>query len=237
MWSPYGGNSNKAPNEDSIEMEFDDTNLFRLNRFSGIDRVEGGPRLVYGLKWGSFKKTGGKSNVFIGQSFRPKTDDTYATGSGLENKFSDIVTRMEISPGPHLNATYRSRIDADDFSPKRNEIGLSAGIAAFRVSGSYVYMESQTDSEFNSREELNLTATSQIDRYWRSGFNATNDMDAREFRRAGMYLTYEDECVVFTTKVNRSFFSDRDLKPTDSITFSLILKTIGEIRTDGYVIQ
>ena len=43
--SPYGGNSSKIPNEDSIDLEFDDTNLFSDNRFTGFDRVEGGPRI------------------------------------------------------------------------------------------------------------------------------------------------------------------------------------------------
>ena len=237
MLSPYGGNSDKIPNEDSIEMEFDDTNLFRLNRFSGLDRVEGGLRLIYGLKWGAFKKNGSKSNIFIGQSWRPKVDDTYAKGSGLEDKFSDIVTRMEVSPRQYLKATYRGRVDIDDFSSKRNEIGLSAGVPAFRIASNYIYMEGQTDSEFTGREELELITTSQIDRYWKSGFNATSDMDAGEMRTAGMYFTYEDECVVFTTKINRSFFTDRDLKPTDSIIFSLVLKTIGEVSTDAYKIQ
>jgi len=237
MWSPYGGNSNKIPNEDSIELEFDDTNLFRSNRFSGLDRVEGGPRLIYGLKWGSFKEQGGKSNIFIGQSWRPKTDDTYATGSGLEDNFSDIVMRMEVSPGPHLKVSYRSRIEIEGISPKRNEIGLSAGVPAFRVNGNYIYMEGQAGSEFTGREELVLASTSQIDRYWRSGFNATRDMNASEMRTAGMYLTYEDECVVFTTKMNRSFFADRDVEPRDSITFSLVLKTLGEIRNEAYVSQ
>ena len=233
MWSPYGGNSDKIPNEDSIELEFDDTNLFRTNRFSGLDRVEGGPRLIYGLKWGAFKENGGKSSVFIGQSWRPKKDDTYATGSGLEDNFSDIVARMEISPGEHLKATYRTRIDANNLSPKRNEIGLSAGIPVFSVSGNYIYMEGQTDSEFSGREELDLTATSRLNHDWRSGLNATRDMDASEMRTAGMYLTYEDECVVFTTRLNRTFFEDRDLEPTDSFTFNLVLKTLGEVHTGG----
>jgi LPS-assembly protein len=236
MWSPYGGNHNKIPNEDSIEMEFDDTNLFRSNRFSGLDRVEGGPRLIYGLKWGSFMDKVGKSNIFIGQSWRPKTDDTYAKGSGLEENFSDIVTRMEVSPGPHLKASYRNRIHIDDMIPKRNEVSLSTGIPLFRVSGNYIYMEGQADSEFTGREELQLAATSQIDRYWRSGFNATRDMNASEMRTAGMYLTYEDECVVFVTKMNRSYFTDRDLEPTDSFTFNLVLKTIGQINDQSYIL-
>jgi LPS-assembly protein len=46
--APTVGNSqfNKYPNEDSLDLEFTDTNLFSLNRFPGIDRLEGGERAV-----------------------------------------------------------------------------------------------------------------------------------------------------------------------------------------------
>ena len=42
--SPYGGNSDKIPNEDSLDVEFDENNLLRANRFPGLDRIEGGDR-------------------------------------------------------------------------------------------------------------------------------------------------------------------------------------------------
>lgn len=233
IWSPYGGNSIDIPNEDSIELEFDDTNLFRTNRFSGLDRVEGGPRMVYGLKWGAFGSDGGKSSVFIGQSWRPKTDDTYADGSGLENNFSDVVARMNVSPGPHFTASYRTRLSQEDLTPSRHEIAGSAGVPALRVGGNYTFLQRQSGSEFAGRQELDLTMSSQIDRFWRTGLNGKRDIDASEMRTASMHLTYEDECVVFTSRLSRTFFQDRDLEPTDSITFNLVLKTLGEVKTGG----
>ncbi|HEB79785.1 MAG TPA: LPS-assembly protein LptD, partial [Rhodospirillales bacterium] len=54
IYSPYGGNLEKIPNEDSLDFEFDDTSLFSSSRYAGIDRVEGGPRFNYGLKWGLY---------------------------------------------------------------------------------------------------------------------------------------------------------------------------------------
>ena len=50
-------------------------------------------------------------------------------------------------------------------------------------------------------------------------------------RTAGFNLTYENECMIFRTDVTRTFFEDRDLKPTDAINFRLVLKTIGEAQT------
>ena len=49
--APNGSNPDDIPNEDSLDFEFDDTNLFSLNRFPGRDRVDPGSRLDYGLKW------------------------------------------------------------------------------------------------------------------------------------------------------------------------------------------
>ena len=45
--APQAGTSqnDKYPNEDSLDLEFTDANLFGFNRFPGIDRLEGGVRL------------------------------------------------------------------------------------------------------------------------------------------------------------------------------------------------
>ena len=42
---------------------------------------------------------------------------------------------------------------------------------------------------------------------------------------------YENECIIFNTQLSRSFFEDRDLKPTDAVIFQLTLKTLGPIST------
>lgn len=231
VWSPYGGNPDDIPNEDSIELEFDDTNLFSTNRYSGLDRVEAGPRLTYGLNWGIFGKGGGSTKVFAGQSWRPKEDSNYANGSGLESNFSDIVARVDIKPGNHLDLSYRTRFSPESFSPNRNEVKISTGIPAFKVNANYVFLDQQTESEFAGREELNYSISSTINRFWRAGFSGVRDMAANEFRTAGLSLVYEDECVTFTTNATRTFFEDRDIEPTDSITFRILLKTLGEVHS------
>jgi len=82
--APNGGNPSKIPNEDSQDFEFDHTNLFTNNRFTGLDRVESGPRLNYGLRMGFYGQGGGRTTLLIGQSARLREDDTFDLGSGLE---------------------------------------------------------------------------------------------------------------------------------------------------------
>lgn len=229
--SPYGGNPDKIPNEDSLNFEFDDTNLFSANRFPGIDKVEGGPRVNYGFKWGVFGQQGGFTSLLVGQSYRYKADDTFGTGSGLEDNFSDIVARLHVSPKKNLDIYYRTRLSKDNLKARRNEITLSAGPSSLNLNARYIYFDRQEGSEFEGREELNSSLSSQLSRYWRGGLSSTLDMDDNEFRTMQMNLTYENECLLFSTNLTRTTFEDRDLRPNNSIMFRIMFKTLGEIST------
>ncbi|NQV46198.1 MAG: LPS-assembly protein LptD [Rhodospirillaceae bacterium] len=235
--SPYGGNSDKIPNEDSRNFEFDDTNLFNTNRFSGIDRFEGGPRLNYGFKWGVFGREGGNTTLLLGQSYRYKADDTFAAGSGLEDNFSDIVGRIHVSPGEGLNMYYRTRLDKDTYEVRRNEVDLTAGGPALNLSTRYIFFDSENNSEYPGREEISSTVSSQFTSTWRGSIGATRDMAERDMRSASMGLTYEDECFVFSSTLSRAFFQNRDLHPEDSIIFRIVFKTLGEFSSDVNVIN
>jgi LPS-assembly protein len=233
--APNGGNSDKIPNEDSTDFEFDETNLFSFNRFSGIDRVEGGSRINYGLKWGLFGEGGGSTTMFFGQTYRLRADSTFGAGSGLEDNLSDIVGSISVSPGSYLDVLYRTRFSTDNLSPNRNEMSFKAGVPAFNVNGSYSFLDQQEDSEFSGREEMNLSASTVINRFWRGNVHAVRDMQSSEMRSLSLDAIYENECVVFTSRLTRTFFEDRDLKPTDAITFHLVLKTIGEVRSGASI--
>jgi len=229
--SPYGGNPTNIPNEDSTELEFDETNLFSINRFSGLDKVEGGPRLSYGLKWDLYGDSDAKTRFFLGQSYRPKADDTFATGSGLEDNFSDIVGRAKISPNSYFNLQYRTRFSAIDFAPNRNEAELTFGVPAFNVNTNYISLEGQENSQFSGREEINFVVNSKFNRFWLGDLNMARNVATNEMQSIGLNLIYEDECLMFTTSIGRNFSKDRDIKPTDLIVFRLMLKTLGETQT------
>lgn len=228
--SPYGGNPDTIPNDDSPEFEFDDTNLFSSNRFPGLDLVEGGPRVNYGLRWGIYGLGGGHTSFLIGQSVRMHADDTFTEGSGLEDHVSDIVARAEISPGDYFDLTYKTRIDKEDFEVKRNEVSLSAGPDAFRLGSSYVFFDQQPNSEFStSREEIRSNAAVKLNRFWRTEGAFVYDLEADEARSLGLNLIYEDECLVFNTRFGRTFYEDRDIEPADTIYFTIGFKTLGEV--------
>lgn len=217
--TPYGGNPSRIPNEDSQSFEFDDTNLFSLSRFPGLDRYDSGPRLNYGLKLGAYGNSGGYTEVLAGQSLRPKRDDTFAPGSGLIEPESDYVGRLTVAPSRFLNLTDRVRLDQESGSLRRHEVIASAGPEALRLSLSYALLDRAlfTD-ELQDREAIGVGLTSRLTKYW--WFTASHlrniGNDGGSLRSFGG-LRYTDECFDILLFVDRTFVVDRDIRPSTTI--------------------
>ncbi|MHA1151076.1 MAG: LPS-assembly protein LptD [Alphaproteobacteria bacterium] len=226
--APNGSNPGKIPNEDSQDFEFDDNNLFSLNRFTGVDRVTSGSRADYGLKWTVTGDGGGWASAFVGQSYRLHNDSVFEEGSGVEDKLSDIVGRVEIKPTYALDLRYRFRIDKDDFSARRNEFDLRIGPPALSLDLGYVFIDPDAQAdEFGGREELAWLLHSRLSKYWSAFGGIRVDIEEDETREARIGLTYDDECFRIQAVGRRSFFSDREIEPEDSVYVNFVFKHLG----------
>jgi LPS-assembly protein len=227
--APNGGNPDKVPNEDSIDFEFDDTNVFRATRFTGLDRVEGGQRAYYGVKGAVYGPGGGSLSAFIGQSYRVRQDSTFAEGSGLDKNFSHFVGRVGISPGRLVDILYRFRIDNEDFTPKRNEVSASIGPPALNLKATYLFIDQQgpTD-EFPDRQEIKAAISSKLTSNWSFAASTRRNLEpdggALNYR---MNLDYVDDCFTFGVSYTKTFTEDRDVRPTETIFFKIQLKNLG----------
>ncbi len=228
--APNGSNPGDIPNEDSQDFEFDDTNLFKLNRFAGHDRVDSGTRFDYGLKWtGSFSDAG-SAGAFIGQSYRlSENRDVFAEGSGLEDNFSDIVGRVQVRPLENLDLLYRFRLDKDNLRAQRSELDANIGPPALNLDLSYFFIngDSSTD-EFGDREEVRFGINSRISENWSIGFSHRRDLISDRALRSAVSLTYQDECFLIEGVAQRSNYRDRDVEDDDSIFVRVVFRHLGE---------
>ena len=231
--APNGGNSDKIPNEDSQGIEFDETSLFSANRFSGRDRVEGGQRVVYGLRTGLFGRSGGGSTLTVGQSYRFQESSPFEKGTGLEDQFSDIVASLQIAPSRFVDLLYKTRFDKDSFRARRTEITTVAGPRAFKIDFNYVFFA--RNNEFADREEITGGVTSQITDRWSARVDTRRDLTSGGGALSyGASLIYECDCMNFELKYRRNFTQDRDVPPTESLLFRMTLKSLGQVSSAVY---
>lgn len=233
--APVLGDQSRFPNEDSRGFDLDTTNLFRPNRFTGIDRLEGGQRVNYGFNADIARFTGGRAAVSIGQSYRLQEQAAFPTGSGLEDRFSDIVGRLYFSPHPWFATSYRFQLDKDDFEAQRSLVDLSLGPRALRASVSYTFLDrtTQTVQPFDI-EQVSTVVSANLTPYWRVQVRDVRSLSDDAGQLLGdVALIYEDECLLAGVDFSRRRIGNRDNPPDDAIIFRVVFRNLGEIRARG----
>ncbi len=228
--SPNGGNSDRIPNEDSLGFELDEINVFRPNRMHGLDRVEGGVRGAYGLRWQALSPQGGSVTASVAQGWRARDDSTFRNSSGFQDTLSDYLGRLDLTPSPNLSLLNRIRIDKDDGRIRRNENALSAGSPILRASVSYLMYDRIEDDDitFDRQHYVSWTVSSALTRHWSVLGGVSYDLDDSGGPLSwDARLVYDDECFAFVTDMRRNYTYDRDYLAGYSLTFNVVFKTLG----------
>ena len=132
------------PNEDSLDLEFTDANLFALNRFTGVDRLEGGMRANVALHGAWMFPAGGSVDALIGQGYRLKKDWRFPQISGLRDTASDIVSHLSCTPNQYFDVTSRQRFDTHDARSTSPTPSPRRGRRLLRFSAGYIYTTHQS---------------------------------------------------------------------------------------------
>ncbi|WP_372422124.1 LPS-assembly protein LptD [Salinarimonas chemoclinalis] len=255
------------PNEDSQSFVFDDTGLFEWDKFTGFDRSEGGVRGNYGVQYTFTGTRGLYLHAMLGQSVHIAGRNAFAerglldigTGSGLENRFSDVVGRFEVSPFRGLRAGARARFDNDDFSVKRLEADLTGVVGPFSATVYYARLSPQPELGYTTaREGITASSTLYVTQNWFMTGDISVDLDkyrndtSRGFDSDAITSMtigagYEDECTIFTVQLtsrpiagatsgqryNRTILARLELLTLGSVGFSQDLSQdpLGRTRT------
>ncbi len=237
-----GLKAQRIPNEDSLDFEFTDANLFALNRYPGIDRLEGGTRINYGLH-GAWSVGSTTVDGLVGQSYRFQKDDSFPVGSGLERRASDIVGRATFIPANWLDITARTRLDNRNLNVRFADAVASVGAPVFRVSAGYIrtatnpynlYEQAAIPaSYFIPRDEITVGASTRFREYSVTGY-ARRDLRSQQMTSAGVRGTYEDECFIFDVNVNRRYTSLNGDRGATLVLFQLTFKTVGQFGFNAF---
>lgn len=216
-------------NEDSVAFEFDETNLFRANKFPGFDLYEGGQRMNAGLRATARYDNGFNGTVLVGRSLRRQADDIFPLRTGLRPKASDWVVAAQANmPGVALYA--RSRLDNDTGAVRRFEAG--ADVSNRFGNGSVRYLRDNLDISGVKQENLDARGQINLTSRWAVSVYGARDMQNDVWRRRDIGVVYTDDCVRVEAIYQREDqFTNtplgRSLRTNDSIVFRLTLATLG----------
>lgn len=221
-----GGNPPGAPNEDSVAYELDANNLFETSRFAGLDRVETGPRLIYGVDnhWGDATATTWR--LFLGQSLRQYDDNELPQSGGASTPVSDWVGYAEGSPTDWFTFTNRFRLDNATFDVRRLDSGIQLGqYGDWKpwLRSTYSFLDNDTE---NLTTNLNIPLT-----YVTDGlrFKAGSQHDLRQGNtlEAEGGLVYRRDCYEISFITRRRGFVNGSIQPSTDYLLNVQLLTLG----------
>ncbi|MES1990183.1 MAG: LPS-assembly protein LptD [Pseudomonadota bacterium] len=233
--SPNVNNTDKIPNEDSLNVEFDDTNLFSENRFPGYDRWESGSRASAGVRYSLYGKDGAQASFLFGQSFRTQEDDSFSAFSGLRDQQSDYVGSTQIAPSDDFLIVHRYRLDQASFKFRRNEINLlgRAGPLAMQLGYAYFAQDPFVTAATGAREEVNMGGILKLSEYWRLFGSTTHDISNKETISNRFGIGYQDECFGLAVGYYRSNISYQDIERSDTVLVEITFKNLGSTGTSS----
>jgi len=237
--APTGINDDDIPNEDSLDLEFDDTNLFEESRFPGLDLVEEGSRVSYGLRFAAIGDTGEKVNALFGQSLRFQEDDQFDADTGLDGRFSDYVGRIEFTPDTWFSGRYRFRLDRDTLNPVRNEVRATVGPPRLQAFANYLSLEddpSVSEEEFVEREEITAGLQLGLGDHVTVRAQTRRDLQADSTVANTFGLIYRHPCLVLIAGVEQQFTEDRDAGDGTTVSLRLTFQNLGEVGGETSVI-
>lgn len=227
--SPYDGSQNAIPNEDSLDLDFDETILFTgESRFAGLDRFEAGPRLNAGIRYDFTSENGFGVEAVYGRVFRTRDNTAFSDTSGLRNADSDHVGALRLRFDPYFDVTARFRADQNDFDLERREIYARASYGAVSAVGSYAFIAEDAFSGFNSdREEISGKAIVRVTEEVSIYGAARHDLEEGRLVDADGGVIYENECCYIDFSVKRRNNDDRDAEDGTNFGLTFRLKSLG----------
>ena len=212
-------------NEDSVAFEFDETTLFRPNKFPGYDLYEDGVRLNVAGRAGVMWDDGRRANFLLGRSFRTQENAVFTDRSGLRNKTSDWIVAADAQPMKGLSVFARARLDHVSLNVHRLEAGANA---SSRFGNGFVrYLTDDFDINGVKRENLDLGGEVYLGKNYGVSVYGNRDLNRAAWVIRDYGVFYRDDCLRVDVIYRREDTIIGRLLPSESVSVRLTLATLG----------
>ena len=221
-------NNSKIINEDSQEPELSTSNLFSINRFTGIDRVEYGKRINYGVKVNISGLNINNISAVVGQSYRLSNNiSDFDKKSGLRHRTSDYVSQISINPTDNLYIVNNLRLDRGTLLPMRHAITVGGHYKKISMENVYIAQNKHIAANNTSHnKEIFLNVGYQISDLWNISGSIHRKLGKRKGRafnpmiKNEIMLQYSGDCLGCSLRLRKDYDNIKDLKPSTSYQFT-----------------
>tara|TARA_B110000027_G_C16116001_1_gene300117 strand:+ start:1091 stop:3472 length:2382 start_codon:yes stop_codon:yes gene_type:complete len=222
----YSPNTVKDLSDDETRIDTD--NIFSLNRLSKNDIVESGASMTYGAE---FTKTNMESldiiDVKIANIIRAKEEEKLPHGSTLGKKTSDIFGSLNYNPNKYISTGYdfalKNNLSENNYEILKSQLKINNIVTSFEylnvnnTSGKESFLSNKTAYTINKSTNLS--------------FETRKNKKTKLTEFYNLIYQYRNDCLIAAIEYNKDYYSDRDLKPEETIFIKLTIIPFGETRS------
>ena len=212
-------NPGDMKNHSGSERKINSDNIFQINRLGIDDSLESGSSITAGIDLKSEDKKNNDKFVQLklASVFRDKEEENIPTQTSLNKKNSNIFGSVDYSFSKYLNIDYNFAVDDKINTFKYNSVGLDLSINNFVTKFNFI----EEDSELG-----NTNVFENITKYNINNQNAVTfktrrnrELDLTEYYN--LVYEYKNDCLTAGIKFNKTYYEDRDLKPSQNLMFTI----------------
>ncbi len=223
MYSP-----NKNRNNQNLDRKINIQNVYSQNRLSLDDSVEGGQSLTVGTEYKITNKN--NKNLFsanIASVLRDKNENSLPSKSTINNKTSDFIGSIIFEPNKNINLDYNFSLDNDLGSTNYNLLKTDFIVNKFITSFEYLQEDDEVGSESYFSNEMKLALNNSSSLSYKTRRNRKTDLT----EYYNLIYEYKNDCLTAAIQYNKEYYSDKDLKPTEEIFFSISIMPFSKINS------
>ena len=205
-------------NHASTERKVNADNIFNINRLALNDSFESGNSLTYGIDFENKENSNDNLvKIRIASVLRDNEEVNIPNQTSLNKKNSNFFGSIDYNPNNFLNIDYNFALDKNLNEFKYNSIGLDLSLNNFIT-------------EFNFIEEETVSGNTNVfENLTRYNLNKNNSFSFKTRRNREINLTeyydlvyeYQNDCLTAGVKFNKTYYEDRDLKPSKNLMFTI----------------
>ena len=217
---------NHTKNDAKYERKVNLNNIYSLDRVVDDQSIEGGVSAIYGVDYSIFdKKQNNEFFIFkLANNLRIENNHNLSRMNQLGDKVSNIFNEIEYKPNKFLNTKYTSAIKNNlrdkTYENFKTEFKVNNFVTTFD------YLNENNTLEKNSY--LSNKSNINIDKFNSFAFSTRKNKTKDLTEYYNLMYQYKNDCLAASVEYNKDFYSDREIKPDESIFFKLTFIPLGE---------
>ena len=212
-------NPGDMKNHSTDEREINPGNIFNINRLGINDSLESGNSLTLGINYKKEDKVDNKKYLEfkLATVFRDDVEANIPSQTTLDQKNSNIFGSIDYTLSKYINIDYDYAIDNKLENFKYNSVGIDFSLNNFVTEFKFI----EEDNDLGNTNVFENTTKFNINENNSLVFKTRRNREINITEYYNLVYEYKNDCLTAGVRFNKSYYEDRDLKPSENLMFTI----------------